>query len=106
MAMGARTAWGCDEFRRIADNSRRELLTIGGLGALGFLLPVGPRRDVQAASERGPGRRSVGRAKYLPRDLAATVYHLLGVPGETTLYDQSRRPHHLVIGNKIDGLLA
>jgi hypothetical protein len=41
-----------------------------------------------------------------PRDLAATVYHLLGVPVETTLYDQTHRPHHLVIGAKINGLLA
>jgi hypothetical protein len=41
-----------------------------------------------------------------PRDLAATVYHLLGVSAETTLYDQTHRPHHLVIGNKIDALLA
>jgi hypothetical protein len=41
-----------------------------------------------------------------PRDLAATVYHLLGVPEDTTLRDQTRRPHALVIGQKIDGLLA
>jgi hypothetical protein len=41
-----------------------------------------------------------------PRDLAATVYHLLGVPATTTLYDQTHRPHALVIGQKIDGLLA
>jgi uncharacterized protein (DUF1501 family) len=41
-----------------------------------------------------------------PRDLAATVYHLLGVPAETMLYDQTHRPHHLVIGRKIVGLLA
>lgn len=41
-----------------------------------------------------------------PRDLAATVYHLLGVPADTVLHDQTNRPHHLVIGNKIDGLLA
>jgi hypothetical protein len=40
-----------------------------------------------------------------PRDLAATVYHLLGVPPETLLYDQTQRPHPLVIGQKIDGLL-
>jgi hypothetical protein len=41
-----------------------------------------------------------------PRDLAATVYHLLGVPENTTVYDQTRRPHTLVIGRSIDGLLA
>jgi hypothetical protein len=41
-----------------------------------------------------------------PRDLAATVYHLLGVPENTTVYDQAQRPYPLVIGQKIDGLLA
>jgi uncharacterized protein (DUF1501 family) len=41
-----------------------------------------------------------------PRDLAATVYHLLGVPDDTQVTDQSGRPHALVIGQKIDGLLS
>lgn len=40
-----------------------------------------------------------------PRDLAATVYHLLGVPADTLIHDQTNRPHSLVIGRKIDGLL-
>src|SRR5262249_45882547 len=37
-----------------------------------------------------------------PADLAATVYHLLGVPDDTIIYDQTHRPHALVIGRKID----
>jgi uncharacterized protein (DUF1501 family) len=41
-----------------------------------------------------------------PKDMAATIYHLLGVPAETIIYDQLRRPNSLVIGQKIDGLLA
>ncbi len=41
-----------------------------------------------------------------PRDLAATSYHLLGVPADTVVHDQTNRPHHLVIGQKIDGLLG
>ena len=41
-----------------------------------------------------------------PRDLAATVYHLLGVPDDTLVYDPTHRPHSLVIGRKIDGLLG
>ena len=41
-----------------------------------------------------------------PRDLAATVYHLLGVPADTVVQDQTGRPHALVIGRKIDGLLG
>jgi len=40
-----------------------------------------------------------------PRDLAATVYHLLGVPTDTLLYDQTNRPHRLIVGRKIDGIL-
>ena len=40
-----------------------------------------------------------------PADLAATVYHLLGVPADTIVHDQTNRPHALVIGQKIDGLL-
>ena len=40
-----------------------------------------------------------------PRDLAATVYHLLGIPADTWVHDQTNRPHALVIGRKIDGLL-
>jgi uncharacterized protein (DUF1501 family) len=40
-----------------------------------------------------------------PADLAATVYHLLGVPADTIIHDQTNRPHALVIGRKIDGLL-
>jgi uncharacterized protein (DUF1501 family) len=41
-----------------------------------------------------------------PKDMAATIYHLLGVPADTIIYDQTNRPHALVIGQKIDGLLA
>lgn len=40
-----------------------------------------------------------------PRDIAATIYHLLGVPADTVVHDQASRPHQLVIGLKIDGLL-
>jgi Protein of unknown function (DUF1501) len=40
-----------------------------------------------------------------PRDLAATVYHLLGVPEDTLVHDQTNRPHTLVNGQKINGLL-
>ena len=40
-----------------------------------------------------------------PRDLAATVYHLLGVAEGTLIHDQTNRPHALVIGQKVSGLL-
>jgi hypothetical protein len=41
-----------------------------------------------------------------PRDLIATLYHLLGVPPDTVIHDLTSRPHPLVIGQKIDGLLS
>jgi hypothetical protein len=41
-----------------------------------------------------------------PRDVAATIYHLLGVPADTLIRDQTSRPHNLIIGQKIDGLLS
>jgi Protein of unknown function (DUF1501) len=41
-----------------------------------------------------------------PRDMAATIYHLLGVAADTIVHDQGSRPHSLVIGQKIDGLLS
>jgi len=41
-----------------------------------------------------------------PADLAATVYHLLGVSADTQLNDQTGRPHYLLAGKKIDALLA
>ena len=43
---------------------------------------------------------------YHPADLAATVYHLLGVPADTQVRDPAGRPYPLVIGRKIDPLLA
>ena len=41
-----------------------------------------------------------------PADMAATLYHLMGVKPSTVLYDSIGRPHQLVIGKKIDELLA
>jgi Protein of unknown function (DUF1501) len=42
---------------------------------------------------------------HSPSDMAATLYHLLGVDAKTTLYDKLRRPHHLVIGKPIGAIL-
>lgn len=41
-----------------------------------------------------------------PKDVAATAYHLLGVSADASVNDQTGRPHHLVIGKKIEGLLG
>jgi hypothetical protein len=41
-----------------------------------------------------------------PKDMAATLYHLLGIPADTMLYDTLQRPYPLILGRKIDALLA
>jgi uncharacterized protein (DUF1501 family) len=41
-----------------------------------------------------------------PRDMAATIYHLLGVDPKSEIYDPTGRPHQLVIGKPIDGILV
>ena len=41
-----------------------------------------------------------------PKDMAATIYHLLGVDPRTVVHDDSRRPHQLVIGRPIEGILS
>lgn len=40
-----------------------------------------------------------------PRDVAATIYHLLGIADDTILHDQIGRPHQLVVGRPIQGIL-
>lgn len=39
-------------------------------------------------------------------DFAATLYHLLGIPPETIIYDVVNRPNRLIIGKPIAGLLV
>jgi hypothetical protein len=41
-----------------------------------------------------------------PVDLAATVYHCLGVPADTILYDSTNRPHVICPGTPIPDLLG
>lgn len=40
-----------------------------------------------------------------PEDVAATIYHLLGIDPHTMLYDAENRPHHLVIGKPVEEIL-
>ena len=42
---------------------------------------------------------------HSPADMAATLYHLMGIPADTILHDATGRPHHLVIGRAIEGIL-
>ena len=46
------------------------------------------------------------RDPHDPSDLVATAYHLLGVPPDTVISDQLGRPHALVNGKLIAGLIA
>jgi uncharacterized protein (DUF1501 family) len=46
------------------------------------------------------------REPHDPSDMVATAYHLLGVPPGTVIHDQVGRPHALVNGVPIGGLLA
>ncbi|GAB4139959.1 MAG: DUF1501 domain-containing protein [Planctomycetaceae bacterium] len=41
-----------------------------------------------------------------PADMAATIYHLLGVSENTTIYDAVNRPHRLIIGKPIQPILS
>jgi hypothetical protein len=41
-----------------------------------------------------------------PADFVATLYHLLGVPAEVQIRDAAARPHNVVIGKPIEGILA
>jgi hypothetical protein len=41
-----------------------------------------------------------------PHDLVATVYHALGVPEGTVLYDAQKRPHNICSGRPIRSLLS
>lgn len=41
-----------------------------------------------------------------PKDMAATVYHLLGIDPATTIADRAGRSYPLVIGRPIEGILA
>ena len=41
-----------------------------------------------------------------PADMAATIYHLLGVDPQMRIYDAAQRPHSLIVGKPIVELLA
>jgi len=41
-----------------------------------------------------------------PADFVATLYHLLGVPPETQIHDATGRPHNVIIGRPIEGIIT
>ncbi|MBW3539790.1 MAG: DUF1501 domain-containing protein [Planctomycetes bacterium] len=75
----------------------------------------GPCNTVVMAGGGVPGGQVFGasdeRAAYPTRDkvtqddIAATMYHLLGIPPETPVYDKTGRPHHVALGEPIWKLL-
>lgn len=62
------------------------------------------RGAVEGASDRLAAYPAT--TPYDPADMAATIYHLLGIPRDTVLYDRIGRPRELVVGNKIDAILV
>jgi hypothetical protein len=41
-----------------------------------------------------------------PEDIAATIYHILGIEAETRIYDQLHRPHSVALGEPIMPVLS
>ena len=39
-----------------------------------------------------------------PEDMAATIYHALGIPDTAAWHDELNRPHHIYYGQPIAGL--
>ena len=40
-----------------------------------------------------------------PENMAATIYHALGIPATAAWHDESDRPHHIYNGDPITGLM-
>jgi len=40
-----------------------------------------------------------------PENMAATMYHCLGIPHTTAWHDEEERPHHIYHASPIEGLL-
>ena len=43
---------------------------------------------------------------HKPEDLAATMYHALGIPESAVWHDDLQRPHQIYYGSPIAGLMA
>lgn len=41
-----------------------------------------------------------------PADFVATLYHLLGIPPDTVIHDNTGRPHQVILGRPIEGILG
>ena len=65
--------------------------------------PLSPLRTIIGPDQRGHGKSD---KPHDPKDMAATIYHLLGVDPATLIYDSLGRSYPLVIGKPIEGILA
>ncbi len=63
-----------------------------------------PAGKIIGASD-GQGAYPRGEA-YSPEDLAATIYHLLGLPADTEIRDPLGRPHAVATGKPIAGVVG
>lgn len=59
---------------------------------------------VQGASDKSAAYPAAD--PHGPEDMAATLYHLLGVPEDAVVHDALGRPHRLIIGRPIAGILG
>ncbi len=124
----------CAGFRSANCLTRRELLRVGGLCGRTLVIvnaEFGRTPRVNSASgrdhwpwvyslalagggtARGVVYGSSDKIAAFPtsqphglKDIAARLYHLLGMPANTIIHDPLRRPNSLVIGQQIDGLLT
>ncbi len=76
----------------------------------------GPCNSVVMAGAGIPGGQIFGESdaaaayptkdKVTQDDIAATIYHSLGIEAETRIYDRSGRPHHVALGDPIHEVLG
>ncbi|HVW01969.1 MAG TPA: DUF1501 domain-containing protein, partial [Planctomycetaceae bacterium] len=59
---------------------------------------------IVGASDRFAGYPE--RDPVTPEDVAATIYHALGIPPETRIYDALNRPHSVALGDPILSLFG
>ena len=67
---------------------RRDLLQVGGLSLIG--MGLGGLPEIEA---------------YTPEDLAATIFHCLGIGPDREFHDTTGRPYHVYRGQPIRALL-
>jgi hypothetical protein len=63
---------------------------------------------IQAGTAYGASDNSAAyptASPHDPADFVATLYHLLGIPAGTQIHDASGRPHNVIIGQPIAGVL-